>query len=213
MGIRGTIVGVMENFHFKGADQAIEPIAFALTEPRYLNIVLVRLTDGKVPESIKAVEKAWKKVVPEYPLDYTFTSQDYDNLFRAVSRITNLLKYFTVLAVVIACLGLYGLASYTAERRTNEVGIRKVMGASSLSVIFTLSKEFLVLVLISIIIAVPAGWIIAGKLLDQFAYHIGLNPLIFLLIAAGAVFIALITVSFQAYRASNVNPAEAIKIE
>lgn len=213
MGIRGTIVGVLENFHFKGADQSIEPIAFALTGPSNLNVILIRLTQGKVSESLKSVEKVWKQVVPEYPLDYSFISQDYDNLFRSVTRVTNLLKYFTVLAILIACLGLYGLASYTAERRTNEVGIRKVMGASSLSVIYTLSKEFMILVLISILIAVPAGWIIAGKLLGQFAYHIGLNPLIFLLIATVAIFIALLTVSFQAYRASTTNPADAIKVE
>jgi putative ABC transport system permease protein len=119
MGFSGTIVGVLKNFHFKGADQAIEPMAFALTQTNYLRVILVRLTPGKIPESLKEVEKTWKEVVPEYPLAYSFIDQDYDNLFKAQVRITSLLKYFTILALIIACLGLYGLSSFSAERRTN----------------------------------------------------------------------------------------------
>ncbi len=212
MGLRGKIVGVMKNFNFKGADQPIEPLAFALSDLGYLRVILVRLT-GDIPSSLKSVEKVWKDVVPEYPLEYTFVDQDYDNLFRAQMRLTGLLKYFTILALIIACLGLYGLSSYSAERRTNEVGIRKVMGAGSLDVMYTLSREFLTLVLISLVIAIPLGWIIVEKLLKQFAYRINLNIVVFAAIALGAIFIALFTVSFQAYRASGTNPAEALKVE
>ncbi|MCX6254448.1 MAG: ABC transporter permease [Bacteroidia bacterium] len=213
MGLNGTIVGVLKNFHFKGADQAIEPMAFALVPIDYLRIILIRLTPGSIPESLKAVEKIWKDVVSEYPLDYTFIDQDYDRLFRAQMRITSLLKYFTILAVIIACLGLYGLSSYSAERRTNEVGIRKVMGADSLTVMYTLAGEFLLPVLLSIIIAIPVGWIIVSNLLKQFAYRIDLNFLVFSAIALGAILIALLTVSFQAYKATGINPAEALKVE
>ena len=213
MGLNGRIVGVMKNFHFKGADQPIEPLAFALTEVGPLNYILIRLTPGNIPESLKSVERVWKEIVPDYPLEYTFIDQAYENLYRTQMRLSELLKYFTILAVIIACLGLYGLASYSAERRTNEVGIRKVMGADSLIVMYTLSREFLVLVLVSIIIAVPLGWIIVGKLLGQFAYRIGINPVIFVAISVAAVIIALLTVSFQAYRASLVNPSEALKVE
>ncbi|HUX58605.1 MAG TPA: ABC transporter permease [Bacteroidales bacterium] len=213
MGLNGTIVGVLKNFHFKGADQPIEPMAFALTDTSYLNVILIRLTPGNVPASLKTVEKIWKEVIPEYPLDYTFIDQDYDNLFRSQMRLTGLLKYFTILAVIIACLGLYGLSSYSAERRTNEVGIRKVMGAGSFMVMYTLSKEFLGLVIISIVIAIPLGWIIVGKLLKQFAYRIEISSLVFAGIAIGAILIALLTVSFQAYRATSINPAEALKVE
>ncbi len=213
MGLKGTIIGVLQNFHFKGADQAIEPMAFALADTNYLRVILIRLTKGKIQESLKSVEKVWKQIVPEYPLDYTFIDQDYENLYRGQMRLTELLKYLTLLAVIIACLGLYGLASYSAERRTNEVGIRKVMGASSLSVMFTLSKEFLVLVLISIVIAVPVGWIIVGNLLKQFANRVELSVFVFAGIAAGAIVIAFLTVIFQAYKASCTNPAEALKVE
>ncbi len=212
MGLNGKIIGVMKNFHFKGADQAIEPIAFALTGTNYLRNILIRLS-GDIPASLKSVEKIWKEVIPEYPLEYTFIDQDYDNLFRSQMRLTSLLKYFTILAVIIACLGLYGLSSYSAERRTNEVGIRKVMGAGAFTVMYTLSKEFLALVLISIIIAVPLGWIVVGNLLKQFAYRIDLNILVFAAIALGSIIIALLTVSFQAYKATGINPAEALKVE
>jgi hypothetical protein len=213
MGLNGTIVGVMKNFHFKGADQPIEPVAFALADTSFLRMILIRLTPGNITGSLKAVEKVWKNVIPEYPLEYTFIDQDYENLFKSEIRLSSLLKYFTVLALLIACIGLFGLASYSAERRTNEVGIRKVMGAGNFSIMYSVSKEFLVLIIISIAIAFPAGWIIMKKLLAQFPYKIDLDFMIFLFIAAASVAIAMLTVSFQAFRAAGINPAEALKIE
>ncbi len=213
MGLNGRIVGVMKNFHFKGADQPIEPMAFALTGPGSLNMILIRLTPGSVTESLKSVGKIWKEILPEYPLEYNFVDREYENLYRSQIRLSGLLKYFTILAIIIACLGLYGLASYSAQRRTNEVGIRKVMGADQLVIMYTLSKEFLVLVIVSIVLAVPVGWIVVQSLLKQFAYRIDMNAIVFVLIAAGAVVIAMLTVSFQAYRASCINPASALKVE
>lgn len=213
MGLNGRIIGVMKNFHFKGADQVIEPMAFALTDTSSFNQILIRLTPGNIPASLKTVEKVWKDINPDYPLEYSFIDQDYEHLFRSQMRLTSLLKYFTILAVIIACLGLYGLASFSAQRRTNEVGIRKVMGAEPFIIIYTLSKEFLILVVISIIIAVPLGWMIVDNLLDEFAYRIGMNGLVFAGLAAGAIVIALVTVSYQAFRATLINPAEALKVE
>jgi len=213
MGVRGTIAGVLKNFHFKGADQAIEPMAFALTPPSDLHDILIRLTPGNVPASLNSVERKWKEVYPEYPLQYTFIDQDYENLFRTQMRLTSLLKYFTILALIIACLGLYGLSSYSGERRTHEFGIRKVLGASDFQIMYSLSVEFLVLVLISIIIAIPIGWIIVYNLLKQFASRIDISIPIFLLIGLGAVLVALLTISFQAYRVISINPAAALKVE
>jgi len=213
MGLQGRIVGVLKNFHFKGADQPIEPIAFALTDTRYLSVILIRLTKGNTESSLKAVEKVWKNVITDYPLDYFFIDNDYENLFRAQLRLSGLLKYFTILAVIIACLGLYGLSAYSAERRTNEIGIRKVMGADTIIVIYALSKEFLVLILISIVIAFPLGWIIVGKLLNQFANRIDMSPVIFVVIALGSVAVGMFTVGYQAYKAAGINPAQALKIE
>ena len=213
MGLKGTIVGVLKNFHFKGADQVIEPMAFALADTNFLRLVLVRLTPGKTAESLKSVEKIWKEMIPEFPLEYTFVDEDYARLFRSEIRLTDLLKYFTILALIIASLGLYGLSAYSTERRTNEIGIRKVMGADSLKIIITMAREYLVLVLISLLISLPAGWILVDKLLKQFAYRIDVNAGVFAAIATGALMVALLTVSFQALKASQINPAEALKIE
>lgn len=213
LGLHGTIVGVLKNFHFKGADQPIEPMAFALAGTRFLDYILIRLTHGKNEESLKSVEKIWNELIPEFPLEYTFIEQDYENLFRSDIRLAGLLKYFTILALIIALLGLYGLSAYSTERRTNEIGIRKVMGADSSSVIITMAREFLVLVLISIFISLPVGWLIVENLLKQFAYRINPGIIVFVLIGAGALIIALLTVSYQAFRASRINPVEALKTE
>ena len=213
MGLNGRIIGLLKNFHFKGADQPIEPMAFALTEPTWLSFILIRLSPGNIPTALKAVERVWGMIIPEYPFDYFFIDEDYDNLFRSFLRATKLLKYFTILAVLIACLGLYGLSAYSTERRTNEIGIRKVMGAGTMMIQFTMMKEFLILVVISLVIAIPAGWIIVGNLLEQFDSRIDLKITIFLIITICALIIALITVSFQAFMASRINPAEALKIE
>jgi predicted permease len=213
LGLNGTIVGVLKNFHFKGADQPIEPMAFALGGTRFLDYILIRLTPGKTEESLKSVEKVWNELIPEFPLQYTFIEQDYYNLFSSQIRLAGLLKYFTILALIIASLGLYGLSAYSTERRSNEIGIRKVMGADSSSVIITMAKEFLVLVLISIIISLPVGWLIVVNLLKQFAYRIEPGVIVFALIGAGALIIALLTVSFQAFKASRINPVLALKAE
>ncbi len=192
MGISGRIVGVLKNFHFKGADQPIEPIAFALTDPVRLSYILIRLAPGNIPEALKTAENVWNKVIPEYPFDYFFIDEDYDNLFRTQLRLTRLLKYFTILAVIIACLGLYGLSAYSAERRTNEIGIRKVMGAGTPNILYSMVKEFMLLIIIALIIAIPAGWIIVGTLLKQFASRVELSISVFAVIAAGALSIALL---------------------
>ena len=213
MGLNGRIVGVMKNFHFRGANQLIEPIAFALTDTIQLRNILIRLTPGKVTASLKSVEKIWNEILPEYPLDYSFIDQDYNDLYKSQIRLTGLLRYFTILAVILACLGLFGLSSYSAERRYNEIGIRKVMGAGPLTVMYTLSREFLLLVLIAIVIAIPVGIIIVEKLLNQFAYRIDMNVMIFAGIAIGALVIAVFTISFHAYKAIGINPAEALKTE
>lgn len=213
MGLNGTIVGVLKNFHFKGADQAIEPMAFALADTTFLGTMLIRLTPGRTRESLNVVETAWGEIIPEYPLQYTFIAQDYNDLFRSQMRLTELLKYFTILALIIASLGLYGLSSYSAERRTNEIGIRKVMGASSMAVVLTMVKEFLWLVLISLVIALPSGWFIVNNLLKQFPYRVKTDMFVFVVIAAGAILLAAVTISFHTYRSTRINPAEALKIE
>jgi len=213
MGVSGTIVGVLKNFTYSGAEQPIEPMAFFLTGTENFQVILIRLAGGTLPASIAAMEKVWQRVIPDYPLQYTFVDQDYDALYTVEMRMGLLLKYFTIVALIIACLGLYGLSAYAASKRTREIGVRKAMGASVVSVIYFLSREFLTLVIIAIGMAFIIGWFVIGEMLNEFAYHIHLSAMVFLAVAAGAVILALITVSFQAYRASGVNPAVALKAE
>jgi putative ABC transport system permease protein len=213
MGQRGIIVGVMKNFHFSGAQEPIEPMAFAVSDSKSFSNILVRLAPGDLPATLKTVDKIWKRIIPDYPLEYSFLDKDYENLYRTEMQMGLLLKYFTIVAVIIACLGLYGLAAYSASRRTREIGVRKVMGASVLSVMYSLSKEFLALVFISIILAFALGWYVIGKMLQQFAYRIDMNMHVFIMIGTGALVVALLTVSFQAFRAAGINPAAALKTE
>lgn len=213
MGLSGRIVGVLKNFHFKSADQPIEPIAFALADTRFLSFILIRLSGTDVRGSLKVVERAWEKLIPEYPLDYTFVDQDYENLFRTQIRLTSLLKYFTILAVIIACLGLYGLSSYSTERRTREVGIRKVLGAGPAEIVASFSVEFLVPIAAAIIIASPVAALVAGRLLNQFASRIDLSISVFVLVAFASFATGMLTVAYQAYRATRINPSEAVKNE
>jgi putative ABC transport system permease protein len=213
MGLRGRIVGVLKNFHFKGADQPIEPIAFALAGPQYLNFILIRLAPGSITDALKTAEKVWKNLIPEYPFDYFFIDEDYNRLFSSQIRLTKLLGYFTILAVIIACMGLYGLSAFSAERRTNEIGIRKVMGAGTVIIMWNMVREVMLLVLISLVIALPAGWIIVENLLKQFASRIDMSIPVFAGIAAGAFAVALLTVSFQAFKSTLINPAVALKVE
>lgn len=213
MGQQGIIVGVMKNFHYGGAQEPIEPIAFAVSGSRSFSNIVIRLAPGDLPATLKTVEKVWKQVISDYPLEYSFIDQDYNELYRNEIRMGLLLKYFTMVAVIIACLGLYGLSTYSASRRTREIGVRKVMGAGIVSVIYTLSKEFLVLVVIAIVLAFPFGWYAVNKMLLEFAYRIDINWLVFGGIGLGALIIALATVSIQSYRASSVNPAVALKTE
>ncbi|MBN2633642.1 MAG: ABC transporter permease [Bacteroidales bacterium] len=213
MGLRGRIVGVLKNFHFKGADQPVEPISFALAEAVRLNYILVRLSGQESAEALKKAEKIWQTVFPDYPFEYTFIDEDYKNLFRSSIRLTQLLGYFMILTVIIACLGLYGLSAYATERRTKEIGIRKVMGAGRLTIMYLLLREFLVPVTISLVIALPSGWILVKNLLKQFASRINIDVYVFLLIAGATLVIAMVTVIFQACRATRINPAQALKIE
>ena len=213
MGLDGRIIGVLKNFNFKNAEEQIEPIAFALTGPERLNLILIRLAAGSTAEAVKTTGNIWERIMPEYPFDYFFLDEDYNRLYSTGLRLIKLFEYFTFLAVIIACLGLYGLSAFSAERRTNEIGIRKVMGANSVIIIWNMVKEFLILIFISLVIALPAGWIIMGNLLKQFAYRIDMSAPLFAIIAMGAIGVALITVSFQAFKSTLINPAVALKVE
>ncbi len=212
MGREGTIVGVMKNFHFQSVRSTIEPLAIAII-PEYFEVMLIRFAAGDLALSTKYLKDTWNRIVPNYPLEFTFLDERVDRMYRVEERISILLKYFSVLAVLIACLGLFGLASFTAEQRTKEIGIRKILGASAQKITVMLCKEFFILVIISNALAIPAAFFLMRNWLQGYAYRTDLNGIVFLTTLAATLTIALLTVSFQAVRAALANPADSLRYE
>jgi len=212
IGVHGTIIGVMENFYFKPASEVIEPMALQCTPPSTLNFIVVRLNEKGREDAIKALEEIWASVIPAYPLDYSFMADMVDDLYSAETTMSDLFKYFTLLAVLLVSLGLYGLSSYIAEQRTREIGVRKVMGASIGNVVGRLTKEFLVLVFMALVFGIPLALLYLDKWLQDFPYRIGIKIIPFVIVAVGSVLVASLAVSFQSYKAARTNPADTLRI-
>ena len=213
----GRVIGVMKDFHFEEMQSKIEPLAVFVDNadgvPQWGSYVLLRVVPGDVPAVIEAVRKAWNVVNPLYPFDVRFLNDRIDEMYRTEERAGGLLRSFAVLAVLIACLGLFGLASYTAEQRTREIGIRKILGASVPQISVMLCREFFVLVLLANLLAWPAAYWAMSNWLKGYAYRTTLDLMVFLLALALALGIAVLTVSFQALRAAVASPSESLKYE
>jgi len=210
--IDGTIVGVMKNFHFQSVRSTIEPLAIVI-DPEYFQVMLIRLAPGEVAVSMKSIEETWNRIVSDYPFEFSFMDERVDQLYRTEQRIGTLLKYFAGLAIFIACLGLFGLASFTSEQRTKEIGIRKVLGASSTKITLLLCKESFFLVILANIIALPTAFFLMRNWLQSYAYRTSLSVNIFISAMAIALVIALISVSFQAVRAALADPSDSLRYE
>ncbi len=212
LGVDGTIVGVMKNYHFQSVRDKIEPLAIRV-RPDQVNYIVIKLQPVDIDAAVDFVEATWTSVVPNYPFTSRFVDDDFDRMYQREREMGKLLSYFTALAIIIACLGLFGLASYTAEQRTKEIGVRKVLGASIHSIIVLLSIEFTKWVLVANVIAWPAAYLLMRGWLQSFAYRINLGLGIFLISGLAALIIALCTVSYQSIKASLTNPAEALQYE
>jgi len=211
------IIGVAKNFHFTPVNREIGP-AIIYYDPTYRSFqtyryLFVRLNPGNIPASIAHIEKTVKAFNPGFPFEYRFLDDDYDRMYRGVEREMAVVHTFTILAILISCLGLFGLAAYTAEQRTKEIGIRKVMGASVPGIVVLLSKEYAKWVLVANVIAWPVSYFLMRGWLQDFHYRIGLGLPVFLLAAAISVLIAQLTVSFQAVRAARSNPVNSLRYE
>ncbi len=212
VGIDGEIIGVMKNYHFQSVRYDIEPLAL-IVNPNRINYAVIRLEAGSLEEALAYVETTWERVIPDYPFAYQFLDEDFDQMYRQEARMGTLLQSFAVLAVVIACLGLFGLASFTAEQRTKEIGVRKVLGASVTSIVFLLSTEFAKWVLVANAVAWPISYFILENWLEGFAYRTSLAWWIFALSGLMALVVALATVGFQSVQAAFTNPADALRYE
>lgn len=212
VGRKGTIIGVMENWHYQPIRNKIEPLALSLSE-RPSRVMLIRIPAGDVSESLEAIEAIWKRVIPTYPFEYYFLDENFDEMYRREESIGTVLKYFAALAVLVACLGLFGLASFTSEQRTKEVGIRKVLGATVSNITMLLCREFFLLVFVSNVIAWPAAYFLMKNWLQSYAYRTSLSVLIFIAAMAIALMVAFLSVSFQAIRAATASPIHSLRYE
>ena len=209
--LRATVVGVMKDFHQTGMYNEIETLLYFYRKNNRL--VYAKLDDKDIQGTIRFIEQKWNEIFPGQPFSYTFLSDRFNEQFAADEKRGFIFTLFTVLAILIACLGLFGLASYTVEQRTKEIGIRKVVGASEGTIVKLISKEFLILVSISIVIAFPLAFYFMRDWLQQFVYRTNLGLFIFILAGLITIAITFITISLQAWRAANTNPAESLRVE
>jgi len=212
-GTKGTIIGVIKDFHFNSLHTAINPLMLRLGENFNGGIALVKTNSGKTREALASLEKIYKELNPKVPFTYKFSDEEYQKLYKSEQVVSQLANYFAFLAIFISCLGLLGLVMFTAEQRTKEFGIRKVVGARPVILFSLLSKEFLSLVLIAIIIASPVAWYFSNQWLQDFAYKTNLSWWVFVIAAFTALLIALITVSFQAIKIAIANPVKSLRTE
>jgi putative ABC transport system permease protein len=211
--IKGKVIGVVRNFHFKSLNTRVEPLVLRLLKPQPYSYMFIKVRGDNVIESIKYLEKTWREIATVFPFEYQFLDEYYDRTYRAEQRMGKLFNAFTTLAIFIACLGLLGLASFLAEQRTKEIGIRKVLGASVSNIILLLSREFVLLVAISNVLAWPLAFYFMNKWLENYAYHASINMIYFLASALAALGIALLTVSYQAFRAASSDPIDSLRYE
>jgi putative ABC transport system permease protein len=211
-GNKGIIIGVVKDFHFASLKQKIEPTIFYY-RPGNNWRMFVKTSGKDASLAIQSLQKLWKQYNPAFPLDYSFLDEDYDRLYKSDQRSGVLFSAFAAIAILISCLGLFGLATYTAQVKIKEIGIRKVLGASVLNITIMLSKDFLWLVVISLIIASPIAGYAMNKWLQDYAYRIHMQWWMFALAGISAILIAFITISFQAIKAALANPVKSLRSE
>jgi ABC-type antimicrobial peptide transport system permease subunit len=208
---KGTVIGVVQDFNFKPVQQPIEPLVLMLGDSK--SDVVVRAQPGQTAATLGVLAGISCALNPSYPFSYDFLDQDLANLYKGEQQMSGIFNLFAVLALVISGLGLYGLSAYLAQRRTKEIGVRKVLGASVFSILYLLSTGFTRLVLVAVVIAVPVSVWAIHRWLEGFAYHVAVSWLIYPLAAVVALVFAWVTVSFESLRAAVMNPAESLKVE
>jgi len=209
----GQIIGVVKNFHSRSLHNEFEPLVLTLTQNWPHNFVFIRIRPENTSQTLKDLEKTWKNFAPDYPFNYQFLDEDFEALYQTDQRTGTLFRYFTILAIFISCLGIFGLAAFTAEQRTKEIGVRKVMGASISSIVALLSREFIILLTLANMIAWPAAFVLMNKMLNNYAYRTDMGFWIFLLAGVLAYTIAILTVSYQAIKAARTDPIDALRYE
>lgn len=213
-GFNGKVVGVINDYHFMPMQQPIEPMVLVRKRgSEGGGVMLLKLGEHNTKETVAFVEGVWKKYSKKYPTEYFFVDENFNSKYEAEDKRLKIFGYFSIVAIIVACLGLFGLVSYSIEQRTKEIGIRKVIGASTLQVAYVLIKSYLLLILLAIVIAIPCAYIYMNKWLTGFAYHINPEVKYFVLAILVAAVIALGTMLWQALRAAWLNPANSLRYE
>jgi putative ABC transport system permease protein len=208
----GTIIGVIKDFHFASLREKIAPAIF-FYRPAVYQILYIKTSTKNAAAAIAAAGTQFKQYNDEFPFSYNFLDEEFNNLYQGEQREGTLFNYFAGMAILISCLGLLGLAAYTAQVRTREIGVRKVLGASVTGVIGLLAKDFIKLVLVAIVVATPLAWYAMTNWLNAFAYRIPINWTVFVLAACIAIIIAFVTISFQSIKAALANPVKSLRSE
>jgi putative ABC transport system permease protein len=215
-GEEGQIIGVVKDYHHVSLHREIMPHVFAIN-PRWhrmaVKYIFVKISSANIPDTLAHIRQAAHKIVPDFPLEYSFLDQGINTLYQSEQRLGKIFTYFAFLAILISCLGIFGLSSFSAEQRTKEIGIRKVMGASVSGITLLLSKQFSRWVLVANIIAWPIAYYAMFKWLQNFAYRTGLNLLVFIVAGILALVVASLPVGYQALKAAHNNPVEALRTE
>jgi predicted permease len=206
------IIGVVKDYHFESLRNPIIPMAMRI-DPRWYQQACVRISPLRVSDTLSFIEKKWKELHPRYPFEYQFLDDMIHSLYRSEQSIGTVVTVFTVLALFISCLGIFGLSSYTAEQRTKEIGIRKVLGASVSSIVKHMSKEFVFLVIIANVIAWPLAYFLLNQWLQRFAYRIAMGWWTFVMVGIMIFVLSLLTISWQIIRAATANPVDSLRYE
>jgi putative ABC transport system permease protein len=205
------VVGLVKDFHFATIRHKVEPVFMLYNKDN--SQLAVKISTANVPGTLSFIEQTWKRINSETPYEYNFLDADFANLYRSEQTFATMFSHFTVLALFIAVLGLLGLSAFTAQQRRKEISIRKVLGADVSQIIFLLSKDFLQLVLVAVVIAIPVAWYFMRKWLEDFAYRTDMNPWVFVGAALTAILVALVTVSYLSYKAAQANPIKSLRSE
>jgi putative ABC transport system permease protein len=211
-GKKGTIIGVAKDFHYRSLHQKIEPLILQCNKYAY-SVLSVKIKSKDIPATVKVIGDKWKELSDNLPYRYAFLDEDYERLYKADAQLGQLASIFSGLAIVVGCLGLLGLTSFSVERRVKEIGIRKVLGATVSQVIFIISKEFVILILFSFLLAIPVTYFLITKWLENFIEKITIGPGSFLMAGLAVLFLAWITMSYLSFKAAISNPTKALRNE
>lgn len=208
----GKIIGVVKDFHFKSLYDKVDPTVLQIFPSAYWKVA-VKIDGENIARTISEVSTVWQKFSPDYPMEYIFMDENFVKMYKAEDKLRTLLWIFTGLAIFVACMGLFGLAAYAAERRKKEIGIRKVLGAENHTIVALLSKEFLLLVVVATLIAFPLAWYAMRSWLNDFAYRIELSWWVFIAAGVVAALVAFLTISYQALKAAKANPVSNLRFD